>query len=542
MKKRLLSVAMALCFSLALFPSAVFAANIENPSTTMPYSGNSMGSIRPSAFLKAGIPQPNILAESAVVVPNTSKFQSNEEFKPYDPWYPKKDQYGNYFRHIPELKGRLTFSANNKNQLIGTLYAPGVSKTKGWQDATKRWGQYDSGLCFAASSSNLISWYLNEYIKLHPENKNDYELEVETVFDHFRNGWEPSLGGNQKEALSWYFTGGFPSGNTEPFGTNLTGREKGGYLRYKILNNTSDRWADVSWQWKPTEIFSVYGGYDDDEFPFIEDVGGMTNGGAFSTLEGFSEQIIRQLHYGACTISIVTDSGFGGSGHAITLWGVDYDVDTGLVTAIHVTDSDDNQSKGLFTVQVQRGDSNGGVRMVSYPYYPPFGSSQKFTRIRDSIVLYSPEVVKTSREPDVPGEITSDKYPIDENKHITGIQPNATLEGIQADLIGQNIKVFDAQGNPVAADAPLGTGYVLTMGKDASDPNKLTVVVSGDVNGDAAVNQKDVSILQQALTKKVTLEGVFQKAAVCKSGSKTGPKFKDMIAVKQFVLQIIDTL
>lgn len=541
MKKQLLCGAMAVCASLTLFPSAVFAQDNEEPIPMETYYSDVTDIIGLPSTPDSGADGADGETDTEVIIPDTNEFYSNEDFKPYDRWYPQKDRYGDYTLKVPQLKGRLTFFAGDNNRLTGRLYAPGVSENDGWKDATKRWGGYDNGLCFAASSSNLISWYLNQYIKLHPENQNDYELDVEKVFDRFRNGWNPFEGGNQKEALSWYFTGGFPSGNPDPYDNHLTGRENGGYLSGKILHNTSERWSEVSLGWQPPEVFSVFGGYtNDNKFPFIEDVGGMIGTGVFSTWEGFSEQIVRQLHYGACTISIVTDRSGGGGGHAITLWGVDYEVETGLVTAIHVTDSDDGPGR-LFTVKTERGNADGGVRLINYPYHAQ-GEPQKFTRIRDSIMLYAPEVVETSHDPVVPDEITSDKYPIDENKNITGIQPNETLESIQKDLTGQNIKVFDAKGNPVATDAPLGTGYVLTTAENASAPQKLTVVVCGDVNGDALVDMTDVSILQQALVKIEKLDGIFQKAATFKSHSETGPELKDVIALKQFVLKISTNL
>ncbi len=396
MKNRLFAWVMAFCVSFMHVQSVAFAADGREQSTIVQHYSDVTDIIGPIAPPNTGTDEDNKPEEGGeVTLPNTEEFQSNEDFKQYDPAYPKKDQYGDYILRVPDLKGRLTFSTGNKKQMLGTLYAPGISKSGGSKDATKLWGNHDSGLCFAASSSNLISWYLERYRKLHPEDKNVYETDVEKVFNRFRNGWDSATGGDPKEALSWYFTGGFPSGNSHPNDNHLTGEEKGGYLRGKIPNNTSERWADVSWGWRPEEVFSVFGGYSDNKFPFVEEVGGITGNGAFVTLEGFSEQVLRQLHYGACTISIITDQYGSSSGHAITLWGADYDVDTGLVTAIHVTDSDDK--RGEFTVSIERGNSNGGVRLVDYPYHPPTGNSQKFTRIRGSIVLYAPDVVKSSQ-------------------------------------------------------------------------------------------------------------------------------------------------
>ncbi|WP_461810242.1 IdeS/Mac family cysteine endopeptidase [Faecalimonas sp.] len=405
-KKRLLIGTTALLISSMLFSLNIFAINKNATNILYENHSNVLGT--PTSSSSSNIKnRVDEKENNAMLLPNTESFQKNEDFKEYDPAYPKKEQFGDYVLQIPELKERLTFSTSKDNQIVGTLYAPGISQQGGWKDATKKWGKYDFGLCFAASSSNLISWYLNRYTQLHPEDHNAYIMNEERVFDRFRNGWDPALGGNQTEALSWYFTGGFPSGNSQAQDNQLTGNEQGGYLRNKIYNNKSNRWADVSISWNPREKFTVFGGYDDNKFPFIEEVGGMSKGGAFSNLRGFSDQILRQLHYGACTISILTDQSSGGSGHAITVWGADYDVNTGLVTAIHVTDSDDN--RGGFTVPIQKGDDNSEVRMINYPYHPPFGNPQNFTRIRDSIVLYAPEVVKPINKPTLNAKVEGQK-------------------------------------------------------------------------------------------------------------------------------------
>ncbi len=361
----------------------------------------------------------------AVKLPDTDSFDSNEDFKPYDPGYPKKSQYGNYSLQIPDLKDRLTFSIGTQDQLIGTLYAPGVSESFGWEDATKQWNNIDNGLCFAASSSNLISWYLNRYLELNPDDTHDFQTDPERIFDYFRRGWDSAEGGNQTEALSWYFTGGFPSNNPNPNGSELTGDELGGYLLHQLPNNSSERWSLISFDWEPQEDFNVYGSFGDNRFPYIEEVGGVSTGRPFSTMKKFSQHILRQLHYGPCTISIITDNASGGSGHAITLWGVDYDVNTGLVTHIHVTDSDD--SSGLFTVEVESGTNNNGVRLVQYPYHPPVGNSTQFTRIRDSIVLYAPDVVQS-------------------NNAYNG--PNAEIETLTSDSDGTGVTVKVSNINP----------------------------------------------------------------------------------------------
>ena len=148
---------------------------------------------------------------------------------------------------------------------------------------------------------------------------------------------------------------------------------------------------------------------------------------------------------------------------------------------------------------------------------------------------------KVTEIKEAPDQITSDEYPIDENKNISGIQPGASLESIQQDLVGQDIKVFDAKGKPVAANAPLGTGYVLTMGS-FGDENQLTVVVSGDIDGDAKVAVSDTIYMKQTMMGNRVLEGAYQKAATFKSGSEEGPSVLDFTTMKQFMLGKISEL
>ncbi len=387
MKHRFLAGVLAVCLTLSLASGGGMAHAEGAPSAAQALSA-------PTADPKGGATSPGT---RAFPLPDPDRLHTNEDFRPYDPGYPKQAQYGDYTLRIPALKERLTFSKGAQDQRIGTLYAPGVTAAAGWQDATKQWGKVDPALCFAGSASNLIAWYLNRYLALHPEETHPFETNVERIFDRFRRGWDPLEGADPKEALSWYFTGGFPSNSPNPNGSTLTGAEQGGYLRHQLPHNASGRWSLLSFDWEPEEEFSVFGSYEDDRFPFLEDIGGIGPGHPFSNLKRFSEQILRQLHYGPCSLIIITDQPGGGSGHAITLWGVDYDVDTGLVSRIHVTDSDDPAHVGLFSVRVEDNPDNTGVRLVQYPYHPPVGGATQFTRIRSSMVLYAPDVVQSSQ-------------------------------------------------------------------------------------------------------------------------------------------------
>lgn len=427
MKKRCLSAAMALCISLTTLHPVVFAADAGVQNTTAAFYSDVTDIIGPPS----GGNEPE---GGEVILPDITDFHSNDDFKPFDPGYPKKDRYGNYTLRVPDLKGRLTFSAGAKNRVVGTLFAPGTSLQAGWKDANKKWGHIDSGLCFAASSSNLISWYLDQHKKLHPADGTAFVTEVESVFDRFRRGWNPDEGGDQKEALSWYFTGGFSNGGSQPNNNHLNGKEPGGYLHNKIPHNTSERWSLLSFDWNPQEAFDVFGGFEDNRFPFLEEVRGNYGEAPLSTLERFSAHILRQLHYGACTISITKDRTTGGAGHAITLWGADYDVETGLINGIYVTDSDDYGNR-IFRVGIEKSPNeangqNDGVRLVKYPYHGP-GDPSSYTKIRDSVLLYAP------------GVVTDNQSYVGPDAVIDALIPDADGHGVQvqvSNIIGETVE------------------------------------------------------------------------------------------------------
>lgn len=84
-----------------------------------------------------------------------------------------------------------------------------------------------------------------------------------------------------------------------------------------------------------------------------------------------------------------------------------------------------------------------------------------------------------------------------------------TLAGYYADL-GYTVLVTDATGAPAQA---LGTGYVLTL-----DELAYTVIVPGDVNGDAAVDVFDLFGMVDHLNAKKKLAGVYLNAGCVRDG------------------------
>lgn len=158
-----------------------------------------------------------------------------------------------------------------------------------WSDANKTWND-DFSLCWAASASNVLNWgnWGNTPLESF-SNEND-------IFQYYKNHFTDSWG-DPNQALNWWLNGGTPS-----TGAQLESPGGGFWNSYN--------YSDYSELYNPIEL--------------------MTN-------------LDAALRAGDGVSLLVYRHGYAG-GHAITLWGFDYDINQlGGVdyTGVYVTDSDD---------------------------------------------------------------------------------------------------------------------------------------------------------------------------------------------------------
>lgn len=383
-----------------------------------------------------------------------------------DPHYPIAPTDQDYTMTVPSLEDRLTFSINEKNKEIGTLFAPNTSMTTddsgkvsyhGIYDVQKDFGKYDdkgssdAGLCWAAADSNLIAWYLDGYEKVYGKTSelNGVNRDVYSIFQNFKKSWStpaeedehgnlvhPNIadgahGYDQAFGMSWYFTGGLPDQKTPPGPVG-----NGGFLQDLLHQPKGDTWRQI--ELDATE--GVIYGNAEQVFPFAGEYKNIgVKGGNMSNHENFSKTIIEALHYGAATIGVNKD-GIGAFAHAVTLWGCDYDVATGLVTKVYLTDSDDQLSDGqirAIDIKPTRTDGRPGVGML-YEHHHAHGDSTPFTGISDCVVLYAPGVVGQNNLPAYNGE-------------------NAQITGVTTDMTTGETKV-----NVSNITEPLEYGYSMT--------------------------------------------------------------------------------
>ena len=320
-----------------------------------------------------------------------------------DPFYPKQHENVQYVLSVPSLEGRLTA---NGDGVHATLFAPYTTRESGWYDQDKVFSTVegqpnDSELCWAASDANVIAWYLR-VMQEQGKNVSMYDTELLSIFEKFRYNWaregyDPLMG------LSWYFTGKFPTGAPPD---NLVHKNSGGYLK-SIEGNNAEGWFNLY----PANDKFVFGNYAQ-KIPFAQNTDGhYYDGDPLYSHESFSRNIIEQLHYGAVVLTINKENGGSGS-HAVTLWGCDYDMNTGLVTKLYLTDSDD-RTKAMREVNVTaRPGDTGGIK-IDMPPGLSYGDPSPYTRVTAATVLYAPGVASLNKRTDYVGvnaEIINVRY------------------------------------------------------------------------------------------------------------------------------------
>lgn len=271
----------------------------------------------------------------------------------------------------------LAFSASK------TLFAPGVSETSGWYDTNKAFNSEDSGLCWAATASNVIAWWLDTYRRGGGDLSGVPAQKPADIFQAFKTNWA-NLGYDNAAGVNWYFTGKFSSGSAPE---ELEIKNSGGYLKHLDgVGGGNAAWGPLNeivgdwgvWKTKKAFLNNMSGSYYENE--------------PLYSLESFSKTIINQLSQGAAMLSVHQPNALVSStGHSITLWGCEYDEETKLVSKIFITDSDDryNGLKSFSIVEPTNGKS--GVVMDNY-----WVDAYRYGSITSSVMMYSAYIPEPS--------------------------------------------------------------------------------------------------------------------------------------------------
>lgn len=193
----------------------------------------------------------------------------------------------------------------------------------------------DNELCWAASASNLITWWQHQ----NPEAAAaaGAPTEAEEIWKVFKNSYKDA-GGFTNEGVKWWFLGDKPSAPQQK-----PGAAAAGYYSSLV---------------EPEVKEDLYGyiGYEDPRYYYPSSIISSSNPSEYSgnALQdiSFSIKELIQAGYGlGLHIAVAPkNSDILGGGHAITLWGIDYNEELNRLEKLYVTDSDDPQweQEGLF--------------------------------------------------------------------------------------------------------------------------------------------------------------------------------------------------
>ena len=132
-----------------------------------------------------------------------------------------------------------------------------------------------------------------------------------------------------------------------------------------------------------------------------------------------------------------------------------------------------------------------------------------------------------------PSTITSVKYVIN-NTYITKIEIGTTAASLKANLNEKAYIQITSNGSAVTDSAVIGTGMVVSIMDGATVKSSVTVVVTGDTNGDGKITVTDMIALKSHLLGKTKLEGAAAGAA--NTNGDGNISITDFIQIKAHIL------
>ncbi len=291
----------------------------------------------------------------------------------------------------------ITFNAN------GTV-------SGGYYDVNKNWND-DNDLCWAAAASNMLAWWQNMYGTAAYANSS-VPTDVQDIFDTFKLYWN-DVGGNAHVGCSWWLCGYAYEDENVKAGT-------AGYYSNHYSQSTIEY---------ATDRINLAG----------------------TSASEVGDLIASYLEQGsALSISVHKYEGWGEftSGHALTLWGITQDEETGYLTSIHVTDSDDNRD-GMFTIELVYNSETG--------YYHTLGERSS-DRCLQAIHVLTPFGKSDTTAPATPTNLRS---------QVTGNQVQLSWSAVK-DASGVSYEIFYWQPEDDYATSVTSADGSLTLNLDES--------------------------------------------------------------------------
>lgn len=260
------------------------------------------------------------------------------------------------------------------------IWADGVSEEAGWIDYEKQkpQGDGDDNLCWAASSANIIDFWQQRYVV--PAGTPTGEA----IWNRFKTASTKDVGGSFLNAMQWWIGGDY-QGTTwaessqgaqdnravyQAAATNLVYPNGTSEIVYPIYTDMSKfdgyYWNLIPETWVGTPYSNTNERFSHLKYNFFWRTSGSTTPIDSLIVDQFSEGMPLSL-------SLASEGGTLTLGHAVTLWGVEYEeAENGDITlsALWLTDSDDyNTALRKITVEYE-GET---IYLVDYTNYTPYG-------------------------------------------------------------------------------------------------------------------------------------------------------------------------
>ena len=255
-----------------------------------------------------------------------------------------------------------------KHWATGLVFDAQGSVTGGYYDVNKQ-GVNDSQLCWAAAATNVLTWW---------QELGDTALSVSgvptdaaSIYATFCGAWENASGVDAYGFIWWLAGESTGSNYADYYDSHYTGDSSTGayYEQYYTPQNVAQYAAQVSLKNTAADTLST-------SWDSIYADGGMITLGIFRS---------------------VGSNGTLSGGHSLTLWGYETEVESGMLTSIYVTDSDDGAT-ALITLGVEYDSASGlyrvaaGVERIGGYYLGTYNYLKGFTN--EDVV--APEVAVSS--------------------------------------------------------------------------------------------------------------------------------------------------
>ncbi len=144
------------------------------------------------------------------------------------------------------------------------------------------------------------------------------------------------------------------------------------------------------------------------------------------------------------------------------------------------------------------------------------------------------DIVNVTGSPSEQIVVSSDSSYLKEGVYIKNVKPDTTTNSFLNEFASSSLSVYDKNGIEMDGKAYVGTGSVLKLYKGSTLRDFMTLIVSGDANGDGEVNSTDFIMVKSAFLEIYTLESYQKLATDMDSNDKLNAT--DYMKIKEYLM------